>query len=66
MPEKKGYKKKVIFEGPKTNALFSKRKAATAASKKRIPQNISKSARKSDSKQRRKHKKMFGNYPKSW
>ena len=70
MPKGKGYKKNVIFEGPKTNALFSKRKAATAAatkaSKKRIPQNISKSARKSDIKQRRRHKKMFGHHPRAF
>ena len=26
MPEKKGYKKSAIFEGPKQNALFGKKK----------------------------------------
>lgn len=70
MPKGKPYRKNAIFEGPKQNALFGKRRSATAAatkaSHKRIPQNISKSARKSDIKQRRVHKKMFGHHPKGF
>lgn len=68
MPKK--YRKNAIFEGPKQNALFKKRKASIAsarkASHKKIPQKISKSARKSDIKQRRVHKKMFGHHPKAF